>query len=117
MYFLNKVDDFDLYSLLQNGNGNSGSSGSSSDENKNTVENYISQNSTTTKNGEDSETTSTAAASSGGGSSKVKLFLILGIVIAIGAAGFILPKFLNKPKKNNIEYEDDEIDEVSEDDE
>lgn len=117
VYFLNKVDDFDLYSLLQNGNGNSGSSGSSSDENKNTVENYISQNSTTTKNGEDSETTSTAAASSGGGSSKVKLFLILGIVIAIGAAGFILPKFLNKPKKNNIEYEDDEIDEVSEDDE
>ncbi len=117
VYFLNKVDDFDLYSLLQNGNGNSGSSGSSSDENKNTVKNYISQNSTTTKNGEDSETTSTAAASSGGGSSKVKLFLILGLVIAIGAAGFILPKFLNKPKKNNIEYEDDEIDEVSEDDE
>lgn len=116
VYFLNKVDDFDLYSLLNNGgSNNSGSSGSSSGENKNTVENYISQSSTTTKNSEDSETTSTAAASSQGGSGKLKLFLILALVIGIGAAGFIIPKFLNKPKKNNIEYEDDELDEVSED--
>ena len=44
-------------------------------------------------------------------------FLILALVIGIGAAGFIIPKFLNKPKKNNIEYEDDELDEVSEDSE
>lgn len=116
VYFLNKVDDFDLYSLLNNGgSNNSGSSGSSSGENKNTVEEYISQNSTTTKNSEDFETTSTAAASSQGGSGKLKLFLILALVIGIGAAGFIIPKFLNKPKKNNIEYEDDELDEVSED--
>lgn len=57
----------------------------------------------------------TAAASSQGGSGKLKLFLILALVIGIGAAGFIIPKFLNKPKKNNIEYEDDELDEVSED--
>ncbi len=116
VYFLNKVDDFDLYSLLNNGgSNNSGSSGGSSGENKNTVEEYISQSSTTTKNSEDSETTSTAAASSGSGSGKLKLFLILALVIGIGAAGFIIPKFLNKPKKNNIEYEDDELDDVSED--
>lgn len=115
VYFLNKVDDFDLYSLLNNGSGNSSGGSSSSGENKNTVEEYISQSSTTTKNSEDSETTSTTAASSQGGSGKLKLFLILALVIGIGAAGFIIPKFLNKPKKNNIEYEDDELDEVSED--
>lgn len=116
VYFLNKVDDFDLYSLLQNGNSNSGSS-SSSGENKNTVEEYISKNPTTTNSSEDDETTSTAAASSGNGSGKLKLILLLILVVGIGAAGFILPKFLNKPKKTNIEYEDDELDEVSEDNE
>lgn len=114
VYFLNKVDDFDLYSLLQNGNSNSGGS-SSSGENKNTFEEYISKNPTTTNSSEDDETTSTAAASSGNGSGKLKLILLIILVVGIGAAGFILPKFLNKPKKNNIEYEDDELDEVSED--
>ena len=46
----------------------------------------------------------------------MKLFLLLGLVVVIGAAGWIIPKFMNKPKKNNVEFEDDELEEVNEDD-
>lgn len=117
VYFLNKVDDFDLYSLLNNGGSGNSNNGGSSNENKNTVEEYISQNTTTSStNNEDPETTSAAAASSGNGSSKLKLILLLTLVIGIGAAGFIIPKFMNKKKSPKIEY-DDELDEVNEDDE
>lgn len=116
VYFLNKVDDFDLYSLLNNGGNNSNNSGSSN-ENKNVVEEYISQNATTSStNDEDPSTTTTTAASSGSGSSNLKLILLLALVIGIGAAGFIIPKLMNKKKSPKIEY-DDELDEVNEEDE
>lgn len=117
VYFLNKVDDFDLYSLLNNGGNSNSNNSSSSGEKESTVEDYLSQKTTTTKNSEDSATTSTAAAASGNSSSKLKLFLLLALVVGIGAAGFIIPKFMNKPKKNKVEYEDDDLDEVNEDDE
>lgn len=113
---LTKVDDFDLYSLLNNGGSGNSNNSSSSNENKNVVEEYISQNATTSNmNDEDPETTTAAAASSGSGSSKVKLILLLALVIGIGAAGFIIPKFMNKKKSPKIEY-DDELDEINEDD-
>lgn len=113
VYFLNKVDDYDLYSLLSS-NSNTSSSSSSS-ENKNTVEEYISQKSTTTaNNSNDSETTTSAATASKSGTSKLKLIFILGIVVLIGAAGFILPKFMDRSKKNKVNFEDDELEEIDE---
>lgn len=115
VYFLNKVDDFDLYSLINNGGSNSDSSSSSSEKKDSTVEEYISQKTTTTSNDESPETTSSSATSSGKGSSKLRLFLLLALVVAIGAAGFIIPKFMNKKKSPKIEY-DDELDEINEDD-
>lgn len=120
VYFLNKVDDFDLYSLLNNGNSNSSSSSSSSNSNseskKNTAEEYLAQK-TTSAPADSSDTTTTTAKKNNSGASKLKLFFLLGLVVVIGAAGWIIPKFMNKPKKNNVEFEDDELEEVSEDDE
>ena len=115
VYFLNKVDDYDLYSLLSSNTNTSSSS--SSGENKNNVEEYIAQKSTTTaNNSNDSETTTSAATASKSGTSKLKLIFILGIVVLIGAAGFILPKFMERPKKNKVDFEDDELEEINETD-
>lgn len=120
VYFLNKVDDFDLYSLLNNGNNNSSSNSSSSSNNteskKNTAEEYLAQKGTTPASN-DSDVTTTQANKTNAGGSKLKLILLLGLVIAIGAAGWIIPKIMNRPKKNNVEFEDDDLEEVSEDDE
>ena len=33
------------------------------------------------------------------------------VVVVIGAAGWIIPKFMNRPKKNQVEFEDDELEE------
>ena len=119
VYFLNKVDDFDLYSLLNNGNNNSSSSSSSSssnnnESNKNTPEEYLAQKETTPASN-DSDVTTTQANKTNAGGSKLKLILLLGLVIAIGAAGLIIPKIMNRPKKNNVEFEDDDLEEVNED--
>lgn len=117
VYFLNKVDDFDLYALLNNNdnsNNSSSSSSSSSDKGNKAAEEYLSQKTTTVA--DTSESTTTTKATNSNGSSKMKLFLLLGLVVVIGAAGWIIPKFMNKPKKNNVEFEDDELEEVNEDD-
>lgn len=118
VYFLNKVDDFDLYSLLNNGNNNSSSNSSSSSNNteskKNTAEEYLAQKGTTPASN-DSDVTTTQANKTNAGGSKLKLILLLGLVIAIGAAGWIIPKIMNRPKKNNVEFEDDDLEEVNED--
>lgn len=115
VYFLNKVDDFDLYSLLNNGGSGNSNNSSSSNENKNVVEEYISQNATTSSTNDEDPETPTTAASSKSGSSNIRLILLLALVIGIGAAGFIIPKFMNKKKSPKIEY-DDELDEINEDD-
>lgn len=117
VYFLNKVDDFDLYSLINNGSNNSTPSDSknSGESKKSSAEEYLSQKTTTTPE-DDSATTTTTAKQTNSNGSKLKLFFLLGLVVVIGAAGWIIPKFMNKPKKNNVEFEDDELEEVNEDD-
>ena len=115
VYFLNKVDDFDLYSLINNGSNNSSSADSkkSGESKKSSAEEYLSQKTTTTP--DDSATTTTTAKQTNSSGSKLKLFFLLGLVIVIGAAGWIIPKFMNRPKKNQVEFEDDELEEVNED--
>ena len=113
VYFLNKVDDFDLYSLLNN--KSTPTDGKNSGESKkSSAEEYLSQK-TTTVSGSSSETTTTPAKNTNSGGSKLKLIFILLLVVAIGAAGWIIPKFMNRPKKNQVEFEDDELEEVNED--
>ena len=116
VYFLNKVDDFDLYSLLENGKNNSAPSNSSnsSEKKKSSAEEYLAQKATSAQS-DNSDTTTTTAQKTNTGASKLKLFFLLGLVIVIGAAGWIIPKFMNKSKKNNVDFEDDELEEVSED--
>ncbi len=116
VYFLNKVDDFDLYSLLENGKNNSAPSNSSnsSEKKKSSAEEYLAQKATSAQS-DNSDTTTTTAQKTNTGASKLKLFFLLGLVVVIGAAGWIIPKFMNKPKKNNVDFEDDELEEVNED--
>ena len=113
VYFLNKVDDFDLYSLLNN--KTTPTDGKNSGESKkSSAEEYLSQK-TTTVSGNNSESTTTSAKNTNSGGSKLKLIFLLVLVVAIGAAGWIIPKFMNRPKKNQVEFEDDELEEVNED--
>ncbi len=115
VYFLNKVDDFDLYSLINSDAANNNASSDGSNSN-NKVDDYIAQQQATTVQSNDSQTSTTAsAATSGNSSSKVKLILLVLLVVGIGALGWIIPKFMNRPKKNKIEFEDDELEEISED--
>lgn len=100
VYFLNKVDDYDLYTLLNDGNNSD-----------NSVEDYEKQNGTafgkTTSSIDESEnavetTTSTAAASSSSKSGNKNMMIILCVVVVIGAGAAI---FFFKFKRKSLPFQ------------
>lgn len=130
VYFLNKVDAFDLYSLLYitdeeseegvdpievvqqaqyeadriNGNNTVTKVTESAEEAATTTETVISEESNTTAKGS---------------SGMMQSVVLIGAVAALGVGGFLAFKFLKKPKKSPADdmYDDSDDIEISEDDE
>lgn len=110
VYFLNKVDDYDLYALLNEG-----------EDGENSGESYTEA----TTDSETEETTTAAAEenTSGGASNSMNSsILILVVVVVAGVVGFVLFKFVfGKKKKTSPQddyddlFDDDDEDEINED--
>lgn len=128
VYFLNKVDDYDLYALLYAGEEDKENSNITPEQAAQAAENAngrVQQESSLEKPDETIESTEnenqpdeeTPAKSSP--MNMTAIYLAVG-VIALGAVGFLGFKFLKKPKKKTAEadeedeinfYDDDEINE------
>lgn len=113
VYFLNKVDDYDLYSLLY-----------ADDDDDNSTANQIAQyeQQTTAANSEKSDSKATTTAteesvnSNQSSGNLMKLIICGAAVLLLGIGAFVVPKLLDKKKNNRVVIEDDDLDEISEDD-
>jgi len=115
VYFLNKVDDYDLYSLLYAGSEDGENSSA------NQIAQYEQQTTAKTdkKNDKTTETSTVdeAAEASTAQTNKSMMRLIIGggLVLLLGIGAFVVPKLLNGgKKKNEVIIEDDDLDEFSE---
>lgn len=116
VYFLNKVDDYDLYSLLYAGSGDDESSTA------NQIAQYEQQTTAKTDKKNDNKTTETTASeaetetqTSQSNKNMIRLMIGGGLVLLLGIGIFVVPKLLNSgKKKNEVIIEDDDLDEFSE---
>lgn len=122
VYFLNKVDSYDLYSLLYEPDEDSDTPPAEAAE-----EAANRANGTSSKNDDSSEADGEAAeeaedaAEQPARSSSTNSLILIGIVAALGIGGFLIFKFMNKPKKaplsDELDYDEDDDLEINEDDE
>jgi uncharacterized protein HemX len=124
VYFLNKVDDYDLYALLYAGDDDDDDSSTLTPEeavqaaekaNGRVTNTASSDNTSADENSADDEGETVESSTAGTSSSKNTLYLAVGMValIGIGAAGFIFVKKKPKNKATVDETESAEDDEFN----
>lgn len=112
VYFLNKVDDYDLYALMSEGETDNGTETGVADEtNTGKKDGRVRGNMNNNNNSKNTESATDETVdeeNNSGSNSSSKMILLIGGLAVLGIGGFLLYKFvLNKPKKSKSSGDDD----------
>lgn len=110
VYFLNKVDDYDLYSLLYEDDENSGSSYEAYENsvNRNGSGSDAASSTDTTETATTTSSTETVSAASTNHTGNSSMLIIVGILVVLGAGGALyFFKFRKKKSSSNADADDD----------